>query len=206
MLKPQDILVALKLMAIGRQAIEEAPSANPPWTYASMAMDLGMSSSEVHAAVQRLLQSGLAHRDIGAGSQLLLLADRFEEFTLQGMRYVFYPQRGEMTRGLPTCHAAPPLVEHIVTDDSPPPVWPDPMGESLGQSFLPLYKSVPRAARNDAALYRLLVLVDAIRGGRARERQLASKLFKEELRKYQDDEQSQSGTVGKRLNSPGPDR
>ena len=32
-----------------------------------------------------------------------------------------------------------------------------------------LYKSVSTAARSDPALYELLVLVDAIRGGRARE-------------------------------------
>ena len=36
----------------------------------------------------------------------------------------------------------------------------------------PLYKSVPRAARADAQLYEWLALVDAVRAGRAREREL----------------------------------
>ena len=42
-----------------------------------------------------------------------------------------------------------------------------------GQSFSPLYKSVPKAAREDHKLYELLSLIDAIRGGRVRERQMA---------------------------------
>jgi hypothetical protein len=40
-------------------------------------------------------------------------------------------------------------------------------------AFSPLYKSVPKAAREDQQLYELLTLVDALRGGRARERQMA---------------------------------
>jgi hypothetical protein len=36
-----------------------------------------------------------------------------------------------------------------------------------------LYQSVPQAVANDQKLYELLALVDAIRDGRARERNLA---------------------------------
>lgn len=48
-LKPQDFLVALKLVAWGEQR----------WTYARLAQELGLSASEAHAAVKRGLQSGL---------------------------------------------------------------------------------------------------------------------------------------------------
>ena len=61
----------------------------------------------------------------------------------------------------------------------PPPVWPFAEGNTRGYAFLPLYKTVPKAAKEDERFYELLVLVDAIRGGRARERQLAI----QELRK-----------------------
>jgi len=44
-----------------------------------------------------------------------------------------------------------------------------------GVAFAPLYPSVPAAALEDARLYELLALVDAIRDGRARERNLAAK-------------------------------
>lgn len=48
-LKPQDLLVSLKLIACaGRR-----------WTYASLAQELGLSASEVHACVKRGLQAGL---------------------------------------------------------------------------------------------------------------------------------------------------
>lgn len=48
-LKPQDFLVALKLLALGAQH----------WTYARLAHELGLSASEAHAAVQRGLAAGL---------------------------------------------------------------------------------------------------------------------------------------------------
>ena len=46
----------------------------------------------------------------------------------------------------------------------------------------PLYPKVPQAAREDAQLYELLALTDALRVGRPRERQLASDLLKEMTR------------------------
>ena len=48
-LKPQDFLVALKLVAWGEQR----------WTYARLAQELGLSASEAHGAVKRGLQAGL---------------------------------------------------------------------------------------------------------------------------------------------------
>ncbi|MFM7137563.1 MAG: hypothetical protein ACKO1M_10915 [Planctomycetota bacterium] len=74
---------------------------------------------------------------------------------------------------MPTAHAAPPLAELIVQDNDPVPVWPDPQGEARGASFKPLYRGAPKAARADAKLYQCLSLIDALRGGRARERNLA---------------------------------
>lgn len=48
-LKPQDFLLALKLVAMaGRR-----------WTYASLANELGLSASEAHACVKRALQAEL---------------------------------------------------------------------------------------------------------------------------------------------------
>ena len=48
-LKPHDFLVALKLLALGDRH----------WTYARLANELGLSTSEAHAAVQRGLAAGL---------------------------------------------------------------------------------------------------------------------------------------------------
>ena len=76
-------------------------------------------------------------------------------------------------RGMPTAHAAPPLNRHIRESSEPPPVWPTAEGLQRGTEFSPLAKNVPSAARRDKKLYELLALVDAIRDGRAREREIA---------------------------------
>jgi hypothetical protein len=104
-----------------------------------------------------------------------------EEFVIHGLRYVFPPVLGGLTRGMPTSHAGPALANKLTPSADPPPVWPDADGEIRGQSFSPLCKSVPQAARADEALYELLTLVDAIRGGRARDRNLAIKEIKKRL-------------------------
>ena len=163
-LKPQDLVVVLKLAVI-----------DGSWpSFSALGLDLGISSSEVHAGVKRATKAHLLVPGRKPNKANLY------EFIAHGVRFAFYAQRGEITRGMPTAHAAPPLREEILAGDLPP-VWPDPEGEVRGETFQPLYRAVPTAARNDARLYELLALVDAIRGGRARERALAIKLVKERL-------------------------
>jgi len=72
----------------------------------------------------------------------------------------------------------------FVTDNEPPSIWPDPDRPVRGEFFLPLYKSLPVAASNDSMLYELLSLVDAIRGDRARDREIAKKELKKRLDQY----------------------
>lgn len=166
-LKPQDLLVTLKLVAVN----------NKEWTYNKMAVDLVMSPSEVHAAVKRSLQAGLVIKNKG---MIQANYSCLEEFIVHGLKYVFIPERGGITRGIPTIYSIPPLNKLSLSND-PVPVWPDTMGEARGESFSPLYKSAPKAALNDSTLYEMLVLVDAIRGGRARERELAVKEVRRRL-------------------------
>jgi hypothetical protein len=163
-LKPHDVAVAVQVALAG-----------PDWTYASLAQSLAMSASEVHGAVHRLTRSGLVHQNRRANVTALL------EFLQYGVRYVFPAERGPLTRGLPTSHAAPPLSSVMSAGDDPPPVWPDPEGTVRGESLVPLLKSAPKAAKADGRLYQALALVDALRGGQARERQLAQTLLKELL-------------------------
>ncbi len=170
-LKPQDVLVVLKLVAMGQK----------PWSYARLGVMLGMSPSQLHSAVRRALVAQLAVRK---GDMIVANTRNLEEFLVHGLRYVFVPERGEMTRGMLTGYAAPPLSGHIAPSEEPPPVWPDPDGDVRGLSFSPLYSLAPAAARSDSSLYELLALVDAIRGGRAREREIASRELKKRLKHY----------------------
>ncbi|MEN8246953.1 MAG: hypothetical protein ABFS43_18845 [Thermodesulfobacteriota bacterium] len=172
-LKPQDVVILLKLVAIGKEN----------WSFSFLSTALYMSPSEVHAGVHRTIAARLA---VKTTDRIKPAIRSLEEFLIHGLRYVFVPDRGEITRGMPTLHAGPPLSQMLVSSNDPPPVWPDPEGNVRGQSFLPLYKSVPKAARQDRQLYELLVLADALRGGRQREREIAMKEISKRLKDYND--------------------
>jgi hypothetical protein len=104
------------------------------------------------------------------------------EFLVHGVKYAYPCELGGKTRGLPTAFGAPPLNEHVTTEETLPPVWPYSEGTVAGMSMSPLYRSVPQAANRDARLYRLLVLVDGLRSGRVREQRIAGTLLEESLR------------------------
>ncbi len=159
-LKPQDVVIMVKLIA--REDSE--------WSYPALSHELSMSTSEVHAGVKRAVAARLMdmHRKIPIKRNLL-------EFLIHGVKYAYPPDRGGVTRGLPTSYAAQPLKDLIMQTDDPPPVWPDPEGQVRGYEFSPLYSSVPHACKVDPKLYEILALVDAIRDGRARETQIAVK-------------------------------
>ena len=59
-------------------------------------------------------------------------------------------------------------------------MWPDALGEKRGVALDPIHPSIPKALREnpDPTFYELLVLVDAIRSGRPRERDLAATLLR----------------------------
>jgi hypothetical protein len=157
-LKPQDVLVVLRLAA--------APESE--WTFPRLAAALGMSSSEAHAAVKRAIASGLVDGRTRTVRKASLL-----EFLVHGLRYVFPAEWRGVTRGVPTSYAAPPLRAQFSVGDLPP-VWPHPAGTSRGEALVPLYRSAPDAALRDPAFYEWLALVDAVRSGRARERRMAA--------------------------------
>jgi hypothetical protein len=153
-LLPQDVLLLTKLVSYGRQR----PS------IAEMASGVGLSPSQVHASIKRLERSRL----IAPSSHEPRLR-AVEEFLVHCVKYVFPALRGEAARGMPTAYAAPPLKEAIA-------------GEVRGLTLEPLHKAVPGAARRDRVLYELLALVDALRDGRTRERQLAERELMARLR------------------------
>lgn len=166
--KPQDVVVALRL-AMGADAI----------SYADLGNELGMSASEVHAAVRRLQEARLLEPD----SRRVRL-EALRNFLVHGVPYAFPARPGPVTRGLPTSWAAPAFAGKIDSSGQAPPVWPDPDGSAQGSAIKPLYPSVPGAARRLPELYDLLALVDALRAGRARERAMAESEIAERFQHY----------------------
>jgi hypothetical protein len=159
-LRPQDVVIVLKLAAHPGQ----------PWTYANIGKELGLSASQAFSAVSRAANSGLL---FFPALESTLNRANIREFLIHGVKYAFPVYRGTMTRGIPTSYAAPPLNGIIASSAEPPPVWPYAEGSARGVELSPLYKTVPAAAQRDPKLYELLALVDAIRDGRAREREIA---------------------------------
>jgi hypothetical protein len=159
-LKPQDVVVALKLCAY--------PGARPPLSV--IANDLSLSPSEVHGGLGRLRASRLLNTPALKSRPNI---SALEEFLIHGLKYVFPARHGDVTRGIPTSYAAEPLKSEITLSNDLTPVWPWPSGDTPGIGLEPLYRKVPQAALRDPELYQLLALVDAIRDGRARERKIA---------------------------------
>ena len=200
-LKPQDFLVALKLVAWGEQR----------WTYVRLAQELGISVSEAHACIKRGLQAGLLlpnrepPPDTAAGSggrgvqepmgiyrvtrkrvrrsalpESEAVADNvvrphshnLAEFALHGAKYAFPAVKLPLVIGVPTSHSAPAFAG-VFAPGSSAFVWPHPNGSVRGVGVEPLHPSVPYAAVQDAKLYEMLALFDALRVGKARERGMA---------------------------------
>jgi len=167
-LKPQDLLVVLKI-AVSRRV----------FTYAGLADELAISASEVHASLRRAqvarLVGGTSTDDMNP------IRPALHEFVLHGVKYAFPAVLGAPTRGMPTAYAGPSLRVMLTQAEELPPVWPHPGGAVRGYALYPLYPSVPSASEKDPALYEALSLVDAIRIGAARERELAGKMLLEKL-------------------------
>ncbi len=165
-LKPQDVLVLLKMAA----------SKDRSWRLVDLAQELGLSLSEVSMALERAKRARLID-----SSKKNIIWPSLLEFVLHGLKYVYPAEPGALCRGVPTAHSAPPLSKKIVSEADEQYVWPSGHGTVRGQAIEPLYDSVPLAASKDPELYILLALVDALRVGRARERQIAGEELKRRL-------------------------
>lgn len=177
-MKAQDIVILLKILALDKQE----------WRIAGIAEKLKISSSTVFESLERnkaarLLDS--SKKKVQKGNLL--------DFLEYGIKYVFPTEPTNVKAGIPTAHSAPPL-SHLISAKNDVYVWAVKKAKSeknsevanyssipivMGQSIEPLHKCVVSAVKNDAKLYEMLTLIDAIRVGRTRERNLAI----EELKK-----------------------
>jgi len=158
-LKPQDVLVLLKMAA----------SKDKSWRLVDLAQELGLSLSEVSVSLDRAKRARLIDH-----SKKNIIWPSLLEFILHGLKYVYPAEPGAICRGVPTAHSALPLSKEIVSEENDQYVWPSGNGTVRGQAIEPLYESVPLAVSKDPELHQLLALVDALRVGRARERQIAA--------------------------------
>lgn len=163
-MKPQDLVLLLKIIS----------QKNDQWNQLPIAESLEMSQSEVSESVARSKYAGLLDP---SGKKVMRLA--LMEFLEHGLQYVFPQKPGPVTKGIPTAHSMEPLVQEIQSNEDY--VWPSNKGTVRGHSIAPLYPSVVKAVGKDSGLHELLALVDALRVGRVRERNLAIKVLKQRI-------------------------
>jgi hypothetical protein len=162
-LRPHDLLLLLAVVT----------RRGSPFAYAELAASTGVSPGEVYKGLKRSEAAGLYHHETRQPEHQALC-----DFLLHGVRHAFPAVRGPLARGVPTSVAAPPLADLFDGGMLPPdltPVWPSPHGTRRGYGVEPLYPTVPEVAPRSPALYELLALTDAIREGRARERNEAER-------------------------------
>ncbi len=159
MLRPQDTLILLKVML-----------SRPNWRQLDIAKAVGVSPAELHLSLKRSTLARLFQPDTRRVQKNNLL-----EFVVHGLKYLLPAELGATSRGIPTAWSAPPLNSKIISGSDDSVVWPSGEGTVRGAALLPIYESAPAAALLDPRLYELLALIDALRIGRARERELAVK-------------------------------
>lgn len=159
-LRPEDLFVALELAV-----------ADPGISGRKLAIALEMPSSSVGLSLRRLRANRLVEQANGAAPRVRRLALR--ECLQNAVRWIAPAHVGGIVLGLPTAHASPALAERFRGDHDPF-VIPLEEGPARGRSVSPLHPKAPVAASRDPKLHALLGVVDALRVGSAREREIAS--------------------------------
>lgn len=162
-MNPLDVVVLLKLLIHQEQSVSQM----------GLAKDLFISQSEISKSLRRSRYAGLVIGDYQVMALALL------DFIQYGIKYAFPTQPGALVRGIPTAHSVEPLIWEIDAEELF--VWPSGKGTERGRSIVPLYPSVVNAVQLDHKLHQCLAMVDAVRVGKARERQMAMDFLRIEL-------------------------
>lgn len=155
-MRAHDVVVLLKIIAKGDEK----------WLMKDLSYELFISSSEISESLNRSSFAGLIAPD-----KKQIMRQSLIDFLKFGLQYVFPKKPGRIVRGIPTAHSAKPLNEIIQSKQNY--VWAYAEGETKGQVIEPLHKNVAKACLKDAKLYELLALVESIRVGKVREKNIA---------------------------------
>ena len=158
LMRPQDVVILLKkLTQEGRYMIGK-----------ELSESLGISAAEISMAMERNRVAQLVDADKKRVNVLAL-----KDFLVYGIKYCFPAPLGRIVRGMPTASSASPINLTLAANGNTV-VWRDSSGSVRGQSVTPLFPSAVEASKKDPDLYALLAIVDALRIGNARERQVAA--------------------------------
>jgi hypothetical protein len=165
----QSVMSPLDIVVLAKLCLLKAPT-----TQVELARELYLSQSEISKSMSRSTHAGLLF-----GSSQQVMRQGFYDFLKYGIRYAFPQQPGPVVAGVPTAHSTAPLSDLISSEE--PYVWPSAFGKVRGHGIAPLYPKAVDAAIKDPKLYEVLALIDALRIGRARERNLAAEELKKRI-------------------------
>lgn len=164
-LKPQDTLLALKYWSLKQSGQNSSVR--------GIAESIGISASEVSKGAKRLAASHLVAERKGS---VFAETGALVEWLGYGVRYAYPVESIGYGRGMPTSWNCP-----VLSSEMAPPipalVWPVSGGSVEGALIKPIHESVPFASSQDENLYRVFSLIDAIRGGKPRELEIARRIL-----------------------------
>lgn len=163
-MRPQDVVILLKILCLKGQ----------PWQYRDLSADLYLPLSEVSESLKRSQKAALYNSVTRSVHRQSLM-----EFLQYGLRYVFPVSPEAVVTGMPTAHSHPFYSQYFAAEMIY--AWPDEDGTIRGLSIEPLHPNIPKAAKKDELLYKLLASVDVLRVGRVRELNMAINELKKEI-------------------------
>lgn len=147
------------------------------WSYRALADRLHVPHAVVQRALSRTGDAGLY-----SASRRRVHLPHFEEFAIHALRFLAPGRLGALVRGVPAAWAAAPMNRAISSSDQePPPVWPYAHGRVRGQALKPLHRAAPKAVEEWPDLGEILTLLDSLRVGDARVRNVAGDLLSARL-------------------------
>lgn len=158
-LKPQDVAIVVMVLCKDNES---------NWKQVDIANDLSISQGEVAKSLARLKLAGLM-----SGKRVNRAA--VKEFLIHAVKYLFPVKVGALGIGVPTAISAPFFKDKIIQNDEDNYVWPSSKGTERGQIITPLYKNLAEAAIKNNKFYEICSLVEILRIGRVREKNIASK-------------------------------
>lgn len=158
LLKPQDVAIVIMVLCKNNDS---------NWRQVEVAEDLFISQGEVAKSLARLKKAGLI-----SGKRVNRAA--IKEFLIHAVKYLFPVEVGALGIGIRTAVMDPFFKNSIIQNDEDIYVWPSPKGTERGQVITPFYKNLAEAARNNKKFYEICSIVELLRLGRVREKNIAS--------------------------------
>lgn len=171
MLRPTDLYVLTGALA----------NQGGTWSLRDLAEKLFVDHTVVSRALKRNEEVGLYQ----PGERRVNPAN-FAELMIHAARFIAPAPLGGITRGFNAAWAAATISGRIhQAGDEPPPVWPSALGVNRGQRLEPLHPGAVTASA-DPTLGALLAIVDCLRAGDARVRNVAASALDDELARVLD--------------------